>query len=306
VLIEQAIVFVFDYHPLAQTLQENHFGTNSRFQTRQHNHTQTGITEQLLWSYIVQITSALRTIHTSGLAARMLDLTKILITSKNRIRLNCCSILDVLHFDAQRSIQDCQQDDYIAFGKVIMALACNNPHAFINAQKSMDYIGRTYTPELKSLLLYLFNGAPNGAARSMDDLLDLTQIHILQNFDSSQHQADSLESILARELENARLVRLLCKFGFINERPEFDHDRSWSETGDRYLIMLFRDYIFHQVDDQGLPVLDLVHVMSCLNKLDAGIDEKIMLVSRDEQNCLIVTYREVDIQNPPIFEEKVY
>jgi len=225
----------------------------------------------------------------------MLDLTKILVTSKNRIRLNCCSILDVLHFDAQRPIQDCQQDDYVAFGKVIMALACNNSHAFVNAQKSMDYIGRTYTPELKSLLLYLFNGASNGAARSIDDLLDLTQVHLLQNFDSSQHQADSLDSILARELENSRLVRLLCKFGFINERPEFDHDRSWSETGDRYLIMLFRDYIFHQVDDQGLPVLDLVHVMSCLNKLDAGIDEKIMLVSRDEQNCLIVTYREVNI-----------
>lgn len=30
----------------------------------------------------------------------------------------------------------------------------------------------------------------------------------------------------------------------------------------------------------------------CL-QLDAGIDEKIMLVSRDEQSCLIVSYREV-------------
>lgn len=28
-------------------------------------------------------------------------------------------------------------------------------------------------------------------------------------------------------------------------------------------------------------------------QLDAGIDEKIMLVSRDEQSCLIVSYREV-------------
>lgn len=31
---------------------------------------------------------------------------------------------------------------------------------------------------------------------------------------------DRLESELASELENGRLVRLLCKFGFINERPE--------------------------------------------------------------------------------------
>ena len=28
-------------------------------------------------------------------------------------------------------------------------------------------------------------------------------------------------------------------------------------------------------------------------QLDAGIDEKIMLVSRDEQSCLVVSYREV-------------
>ena len=31
---------------------------------------------------------------------------------------------------------------------------------------------------------------------------------------------DRLESELTSELENARLVRLLAKFGFINERPE--------------------------------------------------------------------------------------
>ncbi len=32
---------------------------------------------------------------------------------------------------------------------------------------------------------------------------------------------DRLEGELMTELENARLVRLLCKFGFINERPEY-------------------------------------------------------------------------------------
>lgn len=31
---------------------------------------------------------------------------------------------------------------------------------------------------------------------------------------------EHLENELASELENARLFRLLCKFGFINERPE--------------------------------------------------------------------------------------
>ena len=69
------------------------------------------------------------------------------------------------------------------------------------------------------------------------------------------------------ELENGRLVRLLCKFGFINERPEFARDPRWSETGDRYIIKLFRDYVFHQVDEHGNPVVNLGHVLTCLNKV---------------------------------------
>lgn len=89
------------------------------------------------------------------------------------------------------------------------------------------------------------------------------------------------------ELENGRLVRLLCKFGFINERPEcelslglpisrkayvsffyrFDREPRWSETGDRYIIKLFRDYVFHQVDENGNPVVNLSHVLTCLNKV---------------------------------------
>lgn len=78
---------------------------------------------------------------------------------------------------------------------------------------------------------------------------------------------DTLESELGKELENGRLVRLLCKFGFINERPEFDHDVAWSEVGDRYVIKLFRDFVFHQVNEHGRPVIDMSHVLSSLNKV---------------------------------------
>ena len=47
----------------------------------------------------------------------------------------------------------------------------------------------------------------------------------------------------------------------------FDHEVRWSETGDRYIIKLFRDYVFHQVDEKGHPVMDLGHVLTCLNKV---------------------------------------
>ena len=56
--------------------------------------------ESTLWNYIIQLTGALRTIHTQGLACRTLDPTKILLTdNKARIRINCCGIHDVLNFD---------------------------------------------------------------------------------------------------------------------------------------------------------------------------------------------------------------
>ncbi len=85
----------------------------------------------------------------------------------------------------------------------------------------------------------------------------------------------------------------MAKLNLVNERPEFEHDRQWAETGDRYLLKLFRDYVFHQVDAHGAPAVDLAHVLTCLNKLDAGVDERVTLVSRDEQNCLVVSYREL-------------
>lgn len=76
-----------------------------------------------------------------------------------------------------------------------------------------------------------------------------------------------METNFGSELENSRLVKLLSKLNFINERPEFEKDPRWMETGDRYMIKLFRDYIFHQVNEMGVPVVDMGHVISCLNKV---------------------------------------
>lgn len=77
----------------------------------------------------------------------------------------------------------------------------------------------------------------------------------------------------------------------VNERPEYGS--SWSETGDRYLLKLFRDYVFHQTDDNGKPWLDLGHILDSLNKLDIGSSEKILLTSRDERSVLVVTFADV-------------
>jgi len=47
----------------------------------------------------------------------------------------------------------------------------------------------------------------------------------------------------------------------------FQMDPAWSETGDRYILKLFRDYLFHQVDENGVPWLDMAHIVQSLNKV---------------------------------------
>ncbi|KAI9849882.1 MAG: PAB-dependent poly(A)-specific ribonuclease subunit 3 [Sclerophora amabilis] len=289
---DRSLVFVTDYHPLSKTLSEHHFGPGARFVGRS---TGSPIPESILWAYIVQIASALKTIHSSGLAVRLIDPTKILLTSKNRIRLNACAILDVVQHDSPITSAELQQDDLLQFGRLILQLGSNNPIALQNMPKAMEHLARSYTAELKDCVFWLLSPSQSQSQNSkgIDQFLQGIAGQVVTTFNHTLHYDDQLHTELNRELENARIVRLMSKLGFINERPEFEHDRQWSETGDRYFIKLFRDYVFHQVDAQGNPVIDLAHVLVCLAKLDAGIDERVTLVSRDEQNILVVSYREL-------------
>ena len=65
------------------------------------------------------------------------------------------------------------------------------------------------------------------------------------------------------------------------------------QYSDCYILKLFRDYVFHQADGSGRPVMDLGHVVSSLNKLDAADEEKIVLASRDGKNILVLSFADV-------------
>ena len=94
---DSSLVFVTDYHPLSKTLVEEHFpNVNPNASRFGGARPPTKVPEALLWGYIVQIASALKSIHASGLAARCIELSKVLLTGKNRIRLSACAVLDVL------------------------------------------------------------------------------------------------------------------------------------------------------------------------------------------------------------------
>ncbi|XP_041054751.1 PAN2-PAN3 deadenylation complex subunit PAN3 isoform X2 [Carcharodon carcharias] len=306
---EHSLVFAYDFHAGAETMMNRHFNDPSAdayFTKRkwgQHDgplpRQHAGLLpESLIWAYIVQLSSALRTIHTAGLACRAMDPTKILITGKTRLRVNCVGIFDVLTFDSSQNnplgmMPQYQQADLISLGKVVLALACNSVAGIQreNLQKAMELVSLNYSSDLKNLILYLLTD--QNRLRSVNDIMPMIGARFYTQLDAAQMRNDVIEDDLMKEVQNGRLFRLLAKLGTINERPEFQKDPTWSETGDRYLLKLFRDHLFHQLTEAGTPWIDLSHIVSCLNKLDAGVPEKISLVSRDEKSVLVVTYADL-------------
>lgn len=326
---DTSLVFVYEYFAGAKTLSSQYFATagsglnggagfNRPYSQQQHPKL---IPESLIWNYVIQLSSALRVMHTQGLACRSFEASKILLTSgclpdpqymtnqalqqqvrlQPRLRLSCAGLIDFVTFDAvthaaQKAalVAQQQQDDLLAFGKLCLSLACNSLQVAEPGkwQQSLDLVSRHYSPDLRSLICHLLNAKP-AAGRNINDIMPMIGARFYAQLDLSNQRFDFVERELAKELDNARLFRLLCKLGCVNERPEHNRDPQWSETGDRYLVKLFRDYLMYQLTEDGRPLLDLSHIVSSLNRLEQASPEKLCLVSRDEQNVLIVSYAEL-------------
>lgn len=295
-----SLIVTYDYFPNSYTLQEQHI--NRRLGSKLEP-----ITEDLLWNYIIEITNALINIHENGLAARSaLDLSKILVTNKNRVRLGGVGISDILNYENDEeeinkiglaSFQhDLQVADIKKFGKIILDLAALSLPINSRSGNPSEVIGVLKTAPTASFSDE-FITALHELNTNTADLLDFSKNYLARRMlgfcSNSQDLQDFMESQLSTELENARVFRLITKLNFIIDRPEYENDPNWQENGNKYIIKLFRDYVFFQYDEFGKPVCDLSRVLTNLNKLDAGIDEKFLLVNKDEKNCIIVSYKEI-------------
>jgi PAB-dependent poly(A)-specific ribonuclease subunit 3 len=284
---QNSLCFVYEYFPGAVTLAQRYLPS-----PQSPTSVPQALPEPVLWSFILQMVSALKAIHSAGLVCRVLHPSKVIVTGRNRIRLGSATgILDVISFDGGINLAHRQYEDLVSLGKFILVMACQNTGAVQTAAKSLEQLGAAYGPDMKSLVIYLLTA--KSQLPTIDDVVALLAGRFLGEADRARDAADLLEHELALELDNGRLFRLVAKLGFINERPGLDADRRWSETGDRYLLKLFRDYVFHQVYQDGRPAIDFGHVIETLNKLDAGVDEQIVLMSRDEQSMLVVSYRDL-------------
>lgn len=97
-----------------------------------------------------------------GIACRSLDPTKIILSSRSRLRLSCVSIPDVVTFDSTAAnplalMPHYQQEDLLALGKLVLALACRSLLAVHcdNMQASLELVARTYSSDLRNLILFV-------------------------------------------------------------------------------------------------------------------------------------------------------
>ena len=290
---DSSVVFATDYFPLSVTLMQYHFPTYGQTRSRP----SVTIQENILWGYFVQIANALRAIHSAGLAARSIDLSKIIRTGKNRIRLSGCAVQDVISYDPNRRVSDLQQEDFYHFGEVMVSLATYTPPNELKRPLApMEQVPEIYSHELKTAITWLLTppATTSPTTKTIDALINSISTQMARFFDMSLQENDGLSSLVFREVENGRVARMLLKLGTINERENYQRDPTWAEHGPRYPLKLFRDYVFHQVDESGRPVVDAWHMLSCLNKLDAGSNDVVRLSSRDGRTNLYVTYKELN------------
>ena len=78
-----ALVLVYDFHPNSVTLEEEHLNPEMMAMNPRRK-SSPPIPERLLWSYFTQIANAIKAVHSSGMALRGLDPSRIILTGKNR------------------------------------------------------------------------------------------------------------------------------------------------------------------------------------------------------------------------------
>mmetsp|Transcript_24658 Transcript_24658/g.53192 ORF Transcript_24658/g.53192 Transcript_24658/m.53192 type:complete len:553 (-) Transcript_24658:406-2064(-) len=267
-LSQRAVFFVHQYHAGAVTLRERFFSHAQ--QQGQGGGGGVPLPESLIWSCLVQLVSAIRAVHGNNLAVRSLQLNHILCTQENimsgtsssggpyglpklRLRINCIGIVDILEFEARKGLEDLQSADMRALGCILLSMTTGteinvndiyrNNTVQQQAQILMEYlqfVQQNYSREMYVLVHSLLN--PNAPPSSIRGIAGSMAMRAFDELDGAHGCIDEMHGALAGIYESGRAMRLLLKLAFVNERPEFGIDKNWSESGDCYILKLFRDF----------------------------------------------------------------
>ncbi|VDN97160.1 unnamed protein product [Rodentolepis nana] len=291
---DNSILFVYDFIPCARSLRDVFMleHTKSPDQVVKSDFAP----ERRSWFILVQLTQALRCAHKK--MHRSLDVlnpTKILIQDGSRVYINCYGLRDVVNFPKSNEKQrpEVMAMDFIALGNIMLGIIVGTQLAYEKPTEYLPLLDSGVSPELRNIVRDLVLGN----ITTIDALVMATADHAYDCMESVNVLARNLETFLQREISNGRLLRLICKLNSVVERQNVSTSKypepDWSETDDRYMLKLFRDYVFHQVDQNGAPYLDLAHIVQALNKVEAGSTELVCLSSRKAHQVIIVTYADI-------------
>ena len=275
-----SLVYVYDYIDLAQTLegwqQVNDFKS---------------VHETVLWDVIVQTCLALRLIHSQGLVARCMHPSKLLVSSRFRVHLNCLGLMDAIQHQSLATLPLealNQKHDLTMFAKLVLSLGLGRPWAHVGDVSSLVLEAEKLPYSLARVIQELVS--PHGSAESVIALCGSFVAFKAEQLESTQ---DVLVSELRKFIDISRLHKILVKICAVSDRVNLLDDWRWANTGDRYIVQLFRDYIFYQNDELGRPFLDIGHITDCLAKVDVGSFEPLMLMNRDGSSVLVTNYSDV-------------
>lgn len=143
-----ALLFVYDFHPLSETLMKHFFHTNGNLKSKYLAPNATGIHENLAWKFIIQISCALRTLHMRNMASRCIDYNRILVNASHRFTISASGIPDVIGA-AHGAVnpQVAQVEDVRMFGLIL----CSLLNGSIQGNQIMNVDGR-YSADLRDVV----------------------------------------------------------------------------------------------------------------------------------------------------------
>ncbi len=207
---------------------------------------------------VIQILSCMKAIHLKKLYfGGCLHPHKIFYSKENLIKIGGIGIGAILY---DESVDVMQQNDIIQFGYMLLEVMTKSIPFIETVPELLDKIEQEW---LKSIIYKCIT-------KTFDDINELLLIvspFMFQSINLLATKIDVQQKQINKYNENDRITHLLYKLGSINERCEYSNAANWSEIGGNYLLKLFRDFLFHQVDEKNKPVSDIYHLTYHLNKV---------------------------------------
>ncbi|GJQ09307.1 hypothetical protein GpartN1_g1098.t1 [Galdieria partita] len=305
------LVFVYPFYDKAQVFRKVYIPDEN-----EENNLLFPLPEKVIWTIFIQLISSLDALHSAEMVAgESLSSSGILVVGTHRVRLNKCGIAESLSTDSVGSnsysqystsfafdIERKKQDDIWRLMHLLFLLTLRCQTSIIkngvlqigvnDALNVLQNIG-FYSHDTLNILSFLVDHYNRSLPISVTQICSIIAPRIIYDYGHVWLHADILEAQLDSRLNSSRLFQLISLFGFVMDWDDGSTISQWSETEDKYILRLFYDYMFHPYDNKKKRFFDISHVIECLNRVDVGSEELMLLASKDSKSLLVVSYADI-------------